>query len=78
MRDSLAVSAVFLIIIIILCSYVRALGPLIPARSSKLALSIARARVCALCVVHTGERAAILKLNFHEFDEKELLRAEFL
>ena len=28
--------------------------------------------------VHTGERAAILKLNFHEFDEKELLRAEFL
>ena len=27
---------------------------------------------------HTGERAAILKLNFHEFDEKELLRAEFL
>ena len=30
---------------------------------------------------HTGERAAILKLhfyNFYEFDEKELLRAEFL
>ena len=27
---------------------------------------------------HTGERAAILKLHFHEFDEKELLRAEFL
>ena len=24
---------------------------------------------------HTGERAAILKLHFHEFDEKELLRA---
>ena len=29
-------------------------------------------------VGHTGERAAILKLHFHEFDEKELLRAEFL
>ena len=28
--------------------------------------------------LHTGERAAILKLHFHEFDEKELLRAEFL
>ena len=27
---------------------------------------------------HTGERAAVLKLHFHEFDEKELLRAEFL
>ena len=25
-----------------------------------------------------GERAAIFKLHFHEFDEKELLRAEFL
>ena len=24
---------------------------------------------------HTGERAAILQLNFHEFDKKELLRA---
>ena len=27
---------------------------------------------------HTGERAAILKLHFHEFDQKEVLRAEFL
>ena len=33
----------------------------------------------SLSVSHTGERAAmaILKLNFHEFDEKELLRAEY-
>ena len=29
-------------------------------------------------VVHTVETRAILELVFHEFDEKELLRAEFL
>ena len=28
--------------------------------------------------VHTVETRAILELVFHEFDEKELLRAEFL
>ena len=55
----------------------RGAAPQRSRRSPAVGLQSDSSRTAALQYGHTGERAAILQLHFHEFDEKELKKTIF-